>query len=81
MPLQTRAERIPVARVFREKAPRSSAIKNTMQTTKPAQIHGLISVIARRYTIGCPVFCRATWEAPMFGRWPLCHQRTMALAM
>jgi hypothetical protein len=26
-------------------------------------------------------FCIVTADAPMFGRWPLCHQSTNALAM
>jgi len=33
------------------------------------------------WTLAGGAFCTATWEAPMFGRWPLCSFSTIVLAM
>ena len=40
-----------------------------------------LSQIENGYTFAEAAFCIVTADAPMFGRWPLCHHSTNALAM
>ena len=39
------------------------------------------SPIVNLQTFAAVAFCIVTADAPMFGRWPLCHHSTNALAM
>ncbi len=39
------------------------------------------SSVANVQTFAAVAFCTVTADAPMFGRWPLCHHSTNALAM
>ena len=46
-----------------------------------SKITSKIKIKKKNQTFADVVFCTITADAPMFGRWPLCHHSTNALEM